>query len=90
MKMMKMSRLTLAATVVTVMIGAPRPAAAGEAPWCAESYLAWGGTVRECAYPTLEACLPYVTGGNRGFCVRNPAYRGPAPASRAKSRARRR
>ena len=33
----------------------------------------WGDVVWDCQYYTLEACVPNVLAGNRGFCNHNPA-----------------
>jgi hypothetical protein len=70
--------LTIAIAAGAMALGTPGADARG-APWCAEYSLGWGTTVHDCLYGSFEACLPYATGGNRGFCVRNPAYVGPPP-----------
>jgi hypothetical protein len=75
-----MMRFLLAITIAAgAMALDPRGADARGAPWCAEYSLGPGSTVHDCLYWSFEACLPYATGGNRGFCVRNPAYVGPPP-----------
>jgi hypothetical protein len=59
-----------------------RGAVAGDgAPWCAVTTegtdLHW-----DCEFQSAAACQPYVVAGNRGFCNRNPYYRGPAKRTR--------
>ena len=36
-----------------------------------------GNMYWDCQYPSLEACVPHVVAGNRGFCNPNPRYRFP-------------
>jgi hypothetical protein len=80
---MKMTRLVLAAAVaIAVLSCASRPAAAGEAPWCAVSPDGMGGVIEDCTYWSFEACVPFVIAGNRGFCNENPRYEGPMPKPR--------
>jgi hypothetical protein len=47
----------------------------GDSPWCAVENdgdrLVW-----DCEYDSAEDCAPAVTSGNRGFCARNPYWRG--------------
>jgi hypothetical protein len=49
------------------------------APWCAVYAMGWGETRWDCVYPSLEACVPFVIAGTRGFCNPNPRYPGPIP-----------
>ena len=85
-----MMRIFLAAAVV---IGAAafdlRNVQAHEAPWCAVINMGDGDVHWDCQYATIEACVPNVLAGNRGFCNENPAYHGPVAAPR-KHAARRR
>ncbi len=85
-----MSRILLAAGLCAVVSTAavtlsPRPASAyGDAPWCAVSSIGWDDVSTECSYWSFKECLPYVLGGNRGFCEQNPDFHGPVerPAKR--------
>ena len=52
--------------------------------------MGWGDVIEDCSYWSLEACVPNVIAGNRGFCNPNPRYTGPLPKARRKHRARRR
>ena len=79
-----------AAVMVGVLASGLRGAEAREAPWCAISPMGWGDVIEDCSYWSLEACVPNVIAGNRGFCNPNPRYRGPLPKARRKHRARRR
>lgn len=82
-----MSRILLAAGLcaavsIAALTAGPRPASAyGDAPWCAVMSLGWGDVATQCSYWSIEECLPYVLGGNRGFCERNPEFRGPLERS---------
>jgi hypothetical protein len=53
-----------------------------EGPWCAKQNFGADWVRDDCRYTTLEACTSAVIGGNRGFCMANPWYRGPAPPVR--------
>jgi hypothetical protein len=85
--------ITIAAFVFAVMailaIG-PRPAQAYQgAPWCAVINTGTGSVYWDCQFASLEACVPAVLSGNRGFCNENPAYEGPvAPRRKAARRHR--
>jgi hypothetical protein len=48
----------------------------GDAPWCAVLQIGNGGVHWDCEYNTVEACVPNVLAGNRGFCGMNPYYMG--------------
>jgi hypothetical protein len=57
----------------------------GDAPWCAVISLGTGEVYWDCQYSTIEACVPNVLAGNRGFCNLNPnpgPAAGPHPAYR--------
>jgi hypothetical protein len=47
-----------------------------EGAWCAEAPIGLGFVSKDCRFKTFEACLPWVTGGNRGFCTQNPNWPG--------------
>ncbi len=49
-----------------------------------------GDVIKDCVYWSLEACVPYVIAGNRGFCNLNPRFVGLLSKTRPKHRARRR
>jgi Protein of unknown function (DUF3551) len=81
--------LAIAVAIAALAFGA-RGASAREAPWCAISPMGPGDVIKDCVYWSLEACVPYVIAGNRGFCNLNPRFVGPLPKTRPKHRARRR
>jgi hypothetical protein len=72
----------LAATILAGLAGTTRPAAAYGAPWCAVQDIGWGNQITDCSFWTQQQCLPFVLGGNRGFCNPNPNYTGPAERRR--------
>ncbi len=76
-----MVRLFLCGTAIVIgaLMFAQRPVQAYEAPWCAVVNQGTGNMYWDCQYRSLEACVPNVLAGNRGFCNPNPAYRGVAP-----------
>jgi hypothetical protein len=60
-----------------------------EAPWCAVINLGPGDAYWDCQYATLEACVPHVLTGNRGFCNPSPYYVDPVrPVKKSKSHRR--
>jgi hypothetical protein len=80
------------AVILGLTVLAPAPAGAAferaraQAPWCAVYSWGWGDTRWDCSYPSLEACVPYILAGTRGFCNPNPRYPGPIPESRRQRR----
>jgi hypothetical protein len=50
----------------------------GNAPWCAVQDLGTGDVEWDCEFRTVEACVPNVIAGNRGFCNINPGFVPPA------------
>jgi hypothetical protein len=46
-----------------------------------------GNVYEDCQYYALEACVPNVLAGNRGFCNVNPRWVGPQPRMRVGRRA---
>jgi len=89
-----MLRILLVTGLFVVALGSgPRPAAANdlEGPWCAQSWLGFGGEIRDCHFRTAEECAPTVIAGNRGFCTQNPRWAGwNTPAEPVRLRAKRR
>jgi hypothetical protein len=87
---LEMPRLLSIAFVLAAALAAgvasPRPAAASGAPWCAVQDIGWGNQITDCSFWTQEQCLPFVLGGNRGFCNRNPDYTGPTERRRVHHR----
>jgi hypothetical protein len=79
--MKTISALTMAGLLAAVM-GAGVPAAhagtVGNAPWCAVQSLGDGDVEWDCEFRTVEACVPNVIAGNRGFCNINPSFVPPA------------
>jgi hypothetical protein len=79
----KSARLILAggAFVAAACFEAPASYAFGDARWCAVIEIGTGAVYWDCEYSTLEACVPNVLAGNRGFCNLNPA---PGPSAGGK------
>jgi Protein of unknown function (DUF3551) len=77
-----MLKMVFAAAVAITAVFALRPAQAAEAPWCAVIDIGTGDVYWDCQYYSLEACVPNVLAGNRGFCNENPAYHGPVVRKR--------
>jgi len=72
--------LSVAAAAAALCLS-PSPGRAqysGEARWCAVVSIGTGGVHWDCYYNTVEACVPNVLGGNRGFCQLNPYYGHPS------------
>ena len=69
------------AVVLVLGFGARSVFAGDGAPWCAVTTegtdMQW-----DCEFQSAAACQPHVIAGNRGFCNRNPYYRGPAKRTR--------
>lgn len=59
----------------------------GNAPWCAVMSVGDDSVVWDCQYQTVEACIPNVIAGNRGFCNHNPAWQEQPPRRKRKKRA---
>ena len=72
--------LAAAGAAVLCLIGAPPTQAGiyGNAPWCAVLEFGSGDVEWQCEYANVEACVPNVIAGNRGFCNLNPYGAGPA------------
>jgi hypothetical protein len=79
---MKNSLLKLAfaaaAFAAAIAFGTPQSHAGqyGNSPWCAVVDEGAGEMLWECEYDSAEDCVPAVLQGNRGFCQRNPYWRG--------------
>jgi Protein of unknown function (DUF3551) len=71
--------LLVPSVLIAVAAFGQHPAEAREAPWCAVSPLGGGDVIEDCSFWSLEACIPYVIAGNRGFCNQNPRWEGPWP-----------
>jgi hypothetical protein len=74
-------RVTFAAAGLAAALAlATMPARAatwGHAQWCAVTDNGGGNLMWECVYDSVEECQPFILGGNRGFCSRNPYWKGP-------------
>jgi hypothetical protein len=81
-----MRLISVAVVGVALLAAAPADAAfwreRPQMPWCAVFKVAPGSSVWDCSYPTLEACIPYVIAGTRGFCNPNPRYQELKPRPR--------
>jgi hypothetical protein len=67
------AKLTIGITALAVAtwFGTSASRAYGDAPWCAVIDLK-GDVYWDCQYRTVEACVPNVIAGNRGFYNLNP------------------
>jgi hypothetical protein len=72
-------RIILVATAVAAAMSLdPRVSQAYEGPWCALTEIGGGAMYENCTLPTFEMCVQEVIAGNRGFCIPNPRWQGPA------------
>ena len=46
-----------------------------ERAWCAVADMGGNNVMSECRFHSFDECRAFVTGGNRGFCQRNPRFR---------------
>jgi Protein of unknown function (DUF3551) len=69
---MRLGALLAAATLLALMATRARSA---DYPWCYIDQTMSGSTY--CAFTTLAQCRENA-GGNGGFCVPNPSWRGPS------------
>jgi len=60
--------------VATLYVGSEPANARGKGAWCARTNTGAGRIQENCGFNSVEACRRWITGGNRGFCSRNPAY----------------
>ncbi len=67
-----------AAAALCLSVSASQAQYSGEARWCAVVSIGTGGVHWDCYYNTVEACVPNVLAGNRGFCQLNPYYGHPS------------
>jgi hypothetical protein len=72
--------LSFAAAAAALSLSASSSQAqySGEARWCAVLSMGTGSVHWDCGYNTVEACVPNVLAGNRGFCELNPYYGHPS------------
>jgi hypothetical protein len=85
-----MRRIISAIVLTTAVLSfQPKPAQAGEGPWCAFISTGTGSVYEDCQYWSFEACRPNVLAGNRGFCNLNPRYQGPVVTAHRHVRHRR-
>jgi hypothetical protein len=74
--MMKKRIVLIAGLIVLSLYVGHEPASArGHSAWCARTNTGAGRVQENCGFKSIEACRRWVTGGNRGFCSPNPAYR---------------
>lgn len=78
MTIIKRSTIVFAAFVAAIFLEVPSSHAQyfGDAYWCAVTEDGTGDVQWDCEYPTIEACVPNVLAGNRGFCNVNPYWKG--------------
>ena len=72
-----MQFILIVVTVAVAMLLDLRVSQATQMPWCAVTSKS---DFYNCSLPTYEMCVQEVIAGNRGFCSRNPYYRGPEAA----------
>ena len=75
--------LSLAAVVSTIYAGLET---ANAGAWCSQVNTGAGRIEEDCGFASEEACRRTVLAGNRGFCIRNPAYQSPTVQSRRRPR----
>jgi hypothetical protein len=75
------SGLISAAAGLAFSVCAAHAGTIGNAPWCAVQDLGTGDVEWDCEFHTVEACVPHVIAGNRGFCNLNPSWTAPYPAA---------
>ena len=62
--------------IAATLYAVSEPATArGNGAWCARTNTGAGRVQENCGFKSIEACRRWVTGGNRGFCSQNPAYK---------------
>jgi len=78
LKVTAMTRIALflaaAAAMLCLNVSASQAQYYGDAQWCAVTAMGTGGVHYDCEYNNVEACVPNVLAGNRGFCALNPYY----------------
>jgi len=71
-----MRKILIGGLIVVGLYASSEPAnARGNGAWCARTNTGAGRVEENCGFSSIEACRRWVTGGNRGFCSRNPAYK---------------
>jgi hypothetical protein len=78
-----MTKLMLVAATAAVMVAALTPARAQDYPWCLVIADKTGSMT--CYFTTRDQCM-MSTGGNVGYCMRNPAYPDAPPPRRRPER----
>jgi len=73
-----MKRLWCAALGAIALLGLAPGHAAEPYPWCFVDQTMSGATT--CAFVSYAQCYATAAGGNGGYCIENPAYRGPPAA----------
>jgi len=53
--------------------------------WCSQVNTGAGRIEEDCRFGSEETCRRTVLAGNRGFCIRNPAYQNPPAPSRRRT-----
>jgi hypothetical protein len=66
--------LAAAAATLCLNVSASQAQYFGDAQWCAVTAMGTGGVHYDCEFNNVEACVPNVLAGNRGFCALNPYY----------------
>ena len=72
---MRVSLLICGLIAAALYTGSEPAAARGHGAWCARTNTGAGRVEENCGFMSIETCRRWVTGGNRGFCSPNPAYR---------------
>jgi hypothetical protein len=82
LKVKAMTRIALSAAAAAALlcfdVSPSQAQYSGTARWCAVVSMGTGGVHWDCQYNTVEACVPNVLAGNRGFCGLNPYYGHPS------------
>ncbi len=81
--------MTAAMTGAAMCCASSAMAWEGDAPWCAYINLGTGTMYEQCTYSTVEACVPNILAGNRGFCAPNPRFAWDVPRNYRKRHAKR-
>ena len=70
--------MLIAVGLLALVYGAGPSRAEEQGPWCAVYSVGGGNTRQDCHWRTLPECQQSVIAGDRGFCIENPRYAGPA------------
>jgi len=77
-----MHKAILACFAVAFLTMPLHTASAQAGAWCSQVNTGAGRIEENCGFASEETCRRTVLAGNRGFCIRNPAYRIPASQRR--------